>query len=157
MSHGCMKRAGNAIQEKQPAAGFMVWRPVDAANAPPPPSGASLILTHIINDYCYQGVLGCLPTYLLDQFVLQLFGHRLGGRQSSRYLHRPLVQVLPVPVGGPQRAGEHGAEDGEDTTHHRRATSHFHLRDNSARRGRRGKKKTEILVAFIGQVRSEQR
>lgn len=77
----------------------------------------------------------CLPTYLLDQFVLQLFGHRLGGRQSSRYLHRPLVQVLPVPVGGPLRAGEDGAEEGEDTTHHRRATSHFHLRDNSARRG----------------------
>lgn len=84
-----------------------------------------------------------MPTYLLDQLVLQLFGHRLGGRQSSRYLHRPLVQVLPVPVGGPQRAGEDGAEDGEDTAHHRRATSHFHLRDNSAqkRSGGGGRKK----------------
>lgn len=65
--------------------------------------------------------------------VVQLFGDGLRRGQTSGDLHRPLVQVLPVVVRGAQRAASHGTEDGKNTTHHRWATSHFHLRGNSAR------------------------
>lgn len=65
--------------------------------------------------------------------VVQLFGDGLRRGQTSGDLHRPLVQVLPVVVRGAQRAASHGAENGKNTTHHRWATSHFHLRGNSAR------------------------
>lgn len=75
--------------------------------------------------------------YLSDQVIVQLFGDGLRRVQTSGNLHRPLVQVLPVVVRGAERAASHGAEDGENTTHHRWATSHFHLRGKSARWGKK--------------------
>lgn len=87
-----------------------------------------------------------VAAYLSDQVVVQLFGDGLRRGQTSGDLHRPLVQVLPVVVRGAQRAASHGAEDGKNTTHHRWATSHFHLRGNSARCGK--KKKSIYLYMY---------
>lgn len=86
----------------------------------------------VMDDYHFWFV-SSVAAYLSDQVVVQLFGDGLRRGQTSGDLHRPLVQVLPVVVRGAQRAASHGAEDGKNTTHHRWATSHFHLRGNSAR------------------------
>lgn len=69
--------------------------------------------------------------YLSDQFVVQLSGDRLRSGQPARDLHCPLVQVLSVPVR--RLSGKRGAENGKNTAHHHRTTSHFHVRGNSTR------------------------